>query len=1272
MRNIIPRVQLSRNKVVRLVVWLLFATVLAGGALLADSGLGRAEQTLVSAPVPLLGPIPADADLSFLDAPSINASNAREISGSPEVYAASQDFSGRNLQAAREEESGDYEATKAFVPNTSINYLPGWRWDNFILEVSSDGGFLNSMGTLRAIGSSIGSITFSLAALVWMCLLGLLKFGLSIDFLSQSSVAGIINSGITAIATKFWYLMGAFWAFVMFKAVKDFMKGDVKKAVSAGLLFTFAFGALFAIGNLSDGKKSVHSPNTLPHLATKVSSSLDMAAESLGTGFGIASQEEGGANAMGSQGDPSDVLTCQRYMDALYSQYDNANDKASLSNPSTIKVASKLWQNTFGNSWTVAQFGMPKGAVDLPNRTACRQLELQNGIDSDEQARIQTLASDGKAMIPAVAFGPYDTKNGENHRALTAWAACSLTAGGDWGVTAPFKDQVVGRDSGSDRIDAGKCANEFPSKKYDKHTKFNIYYQWGHLMLADTEEHKASRAWNEAFYGGNTGDRITQGVLAFIVSIVFFFSLGFISLGMVAAQFMLVLLLVLFPVTLVFIGIGNANGIRLLKLTGTTAASKFLFALLLTFLTEVISLGQTIITGAQVGNGLFGQLLYGLMPIIALVVVKKILSSAGMGDILKPTGALSFMAASSMAATRDSSLMSTVSKANAQGGFAGIGAKSASKAGSKAASRASAMGVGKRKDGSSVLDRWGTQKQRESAKKRKEKLTQERIAKQGGAGPVASMKYGINRTSEYTKTLKMQGNGSLIKGAGGALAGAGLNGAKALKKGSIALAGGGSLSAVGGTALAAAGLSPLLLGAGVGALAVGGGALALGAAARLSDKNKVAAEPYSVKADKYAKDPDEVKRRSDTEHRMIERATGAEKGVAQRRFVDSVITNKIHGHHGKDFTGYTSVAQEAGAQESYAATMGITRSDVLSSSQGLLTPIPLDLTNKEARRNMTVGSLSHGAHWLDETTKQRMKGEGDDEYVARIHVAMADVGLMSSDGKMVDVLQKVGYDMNVETDRAEVEEWIKGKKNAKLDGVKFSSADSASAARLALKSKIWVQGQQADLVEIEKERARMLSNAIKEAESNLQGLPAITQNITSSMSENNQRFQKALTDHQQATDETVRATTLAVLNEVRKEWDHKVTAHISDIAKKADSSSLISLDLKAPLATDVNALISIADDASRDLNKLTESFDILQSRAFMGDLQALKDLESLTADTFKHLADQEVEIREDAAKNKKAIQDLISRAEQDRSRHGKINTTPRASDYLKTRTRFPG
>ena len=258
-----------------------------------------------------------------------------------------------------------------------------------------------------------------------------------------------------------------------------------------------------------------------------------------------------------------------------------------------------------------------------------------------------------------------------------------------------------------------------------------------------------------------------------------------------------------------------------------------------------------------------------------------------------------------------------------------------------------------------------------------------------------------------------------------------------------------------------------------------------------------------------------------------------------------------------------------------------------------------------------------------------MKGEGDDEYVARIHVAMADVGLMSSDGKMVDVLQKVGYDMNVETDRGEVEEWIKGKKNAKLDGVKFSSADSASAARLALKSKIWVQGQQADLVEIEKERARMLSSAIKEAESNLQGLPAITQTITSSMSENNQRFQKALTDHQQATDETVRATTLAVLNEVRKEWDHKVTAHISDIAKKADSSSLISLDLKAPLATDVNALITIADDASRDLNKLTESFDILQSRAFMGDLQALKDLESLTADTFKNLATQEEEIRQE-------------------------------------------
>ena len=118
----------------------------------------------------------------------------------------SQDFSGRNLQAVLEEESGDYEATPEFVPNTSINYLPGWRWDNFILEVSSDGGFLNSMGTLRAIGSSIGSITFSLAALVWMCLLGLLKFGLSIDFLGQSNVAAIINSGVTAMATKFWYL----------------------------------------------------------------------------------------------------------------------------------------------------------------------------------------------------------------------------------------------------------------------------------------------------------------------------------------------------------------------------------------------------------------------------------------------------------------------------------------------------------------------------------------------------------------------------------------------------------------------------------------------------------------------------------------------------------------------------------------------------------------------------------------------------------------------------------------------------------------------------------------------------------------------------------------------------------------------------------------------------------------------------------------------------------------------------------------------------------
>lgn len=1243
-------VKASRRQVARLMVWFAFLTVLLGGAVLSDSNIGREPIATASSAAPASV---AEATLSsaptFVDpGTSVNAAGALPMAP---------------------------DSTTTVKPVDNINYLPAWRWSNFELDVSSESDFLSAQGALRSVGSSFASLFFMFASLIWTVLLGLIKFGLTADFLTGA--APMINTGIATLASKLAILLGVVWAFVLFRMIKQIMAGHVQKAVVGMLMFSVAMGAIFAMGNASEGGPSINKAGTLPNYAQTAISTLDKSANSIGSAFGVAGDYS--AVSGGPQG--TDSLSCQRYVDKLHERYAANNVSNTASNTASLATISKLWESTFLSSWTTAQFGTPNpGQLDFGARVACRQLDNQSSIPVIEQREVANLVLNN-APFADKFWGPYNEPR-YLHMAVTAWAACTYSSGQpDFGVNTAWNDQGPE----GNPINAGECNQELKAEGgIAKKSAFNIFYEHSTKMKTDSPEHIASQKWNNAYYGANTGDRLVQGLLALIVAGIFFASLGFISLGLIAAQFMLIILLILAVITAMLLGVGASGGKKLLKLTGTTAASKFMFVMLIAFLTEITSLGQRIV--AVMGSGILVQILSGLMPILALLLLTKMLKSVGMDSILKPSGALSFMAASSLAATRDQSMMNMGRSVQSQT------AKATAKTGEAAKKSAKASKKIGQKLGAAANDKWSNSKDRKEEFRNKadseltekerrvrdieEKVRLERIARYGPDGQPKGILGGVRgRTSDYLSFLR---NGGAQ--AAGAVSLANMAGAAgtAVKGASLAGIGVGALGSA-TTAIAGGFALPIAAPALVGAA----GLAAYMGYKKAQDKRTVKPEAYAVKPDTYAANTPAASSSIAENMRTVQRAQiGPDRLNKERRLVETTLNSAKTRKVGEGFEGFGSVAQHAGAAVSYSQELGLSRGEVIVGNNGLMVPAPMK--KSVAKSKLDMKNLSNGIHWIDEETRayKTQTGPGgetivetDEQYVTRMHVVLQSRGLLTASGEHVNVFEKLGLNPEDSGDAARIQKWMDGEEDKKLDSKVFKAADSVAEARLIQAAAHWMNDQE-KMQEVRRNTQEiMLLNAVEEASKRSQALANKANTVQSNFKIKNDTFANdfaALTAQASSPDSNIAKKAETERRALRKAWEKATNDAVQTHLDRLDTVNTLMLDIEAPSAGTEAALIEMAEKRVKKIEEAAAEIDRLQSAAYGGSAQAVAALADGISALEAQIQSELKSMDEKVSASKKQAADVARTRAQERARHGEMKRTPRASDLIPRGGRFPG
>jgi hypothetical protein len=152
-----------------------------------------------------------------------------------------------------------------------------------------------------------------------------------------------------------------------------------------------------------------------------------------------------------------------------------------------------------------------------------------------------------------------------------------------------------------------------------------------------------------ALKGFNPVQRLSLSLLALVTALVYVYAIGFLALGTFLAKFGLILLIILLPVTLVLLAIPSASGStsqtgkKMLRLTGGFVLSHGLLSFVLGLLLSTMLMFEALIGGS-------GGFVHALIPLAALFVVRKLLQTAGLGDLLNAQGALGMPLAASLGA----------------------------------------------------------------------------------------------------------------------------------------------------------------------------------------------------------------------------------------------------------------------------------------------------------------------------------------------------------------------------------------------------------------------------------------------------------------------------------------------------------------------------------------------------------------------------------------------------------------------------------------------
>jgi len=1166
--------------VVRIAVWSLLATVVAFA-----SGVGSSPESIPLAPASFEMKTIGDA---LVKSGASDSFAVHESAG----FAPTTDAPRRGASATGDTPPYQAATLAADTPPTwngadKVTSLPAWRWNRVVIDADTSGW----LGALKEIPVVLCTLFFLVAQFLWSMILGLLKFAFDAGSL-VAIAAPTINSGAAAIGRYIMIFSILFWAVALWKVLKMATKGNTAGALRSGFVFVILFALTFSVSTQAKNatgkpaEQQVKVAGTLPWMAEK-------AASFAGSVTGQLSIADDLAVKAGVTKNPEGLSpTCTEYIGTIHSAYQSGNgNKAMVS-------MSKLWEQTQYRAWGIAMFGQPSGSIDLPGRSLCHYAEAVNQTPAIEQQLIASKSYPG--IVPAAStgqryliFGPHNEK--DLRRATIAWSACAWNGSG-WQATTPWKG--VWRDSTDEDAMSGACGRAFSNgTKWAAGTDdpFKVYGStiddaFDRGSVEHREEIATARYFVDSFSGGNISDRLFQGILAMLVACLFLYVLGFIAIGMVAAQLMLIVLLILAPLTLTMYAMGSRKANGLLKLTGTTAVSQAFFGLILTALIVLSGVFQGIAATIPAA-GFIKSLITGFAPIAAFYIIQRILKSIGMADIMKPTGAMSFMASAALIATGDS-------KMQAQGRVGANGKNAvqntARRAGLSATNNAlkgAAMGrsAGRWSRGMATKDGRADRK-RIKADQTDAKLEERR-----------------NKVRDsYAKRLDSKKQTKFAKLA---------NWASERSLGDDRLS---------RTMLRAAEASDRL-------------GQKVDPSVQSSFKNLLAPgeswydqrllpKPGDADGIKVGKPEYQDQESAKSKARLLKAKMDAEirrdpasAPALQMNMMNETFDSLARNSFGADFEGFSTGPELAAAKLAAARSAGVGYNEIALSSNGLVVPMPGTMDRGDMR-NLPTDELKKFVYWLPESDRKLEDSETPDMYAARMTAIGIARGLLTPDGAHTDVFERMGFNLDRPEDAARVEAWQNGQKDAKLDRIVFRATDSAHERRLIEAARTVMQRNQTQSVARQtRQQVVAAENMVRAAET----LPSVSALSSENVGELNSQLSsyasllgkidsaKARPDATPAMLETLDTIRIDSLKDIEKQFSAVRDALYTQVHET------VGLDIDASVAVgQFNSEAELSDKVLGELEAFAGVVEKLEQKLngiWMGDASAVAELASMVA-----------------------------------------------------------
>lgn len=565
-----------------------------------------------------------------------------------------------------------------------INLLPAYRWKGAVGSLDDTYGMGGAdMG--RSALSMIASVFMILAGLVWWAILGLARLSILLNPLASESIGGVVNDAFLAMSNG--VSAGLIWipiAGSLLFAVINPLRGPRGTASPLSLIIflSIPIGVLWGMTTAAERGTTID-PATKEVISTKVGtgSPVWMARTTVQivddiSGFMMAGMSQGLVeerlrNSIGNL-DASSNPSCGEYINALNGAFTRAWEKSSYGlsgdGRGLLQTLSTLWYSTQGQAWERAQFS--GNSVDA-NRMSCHYLERFAKTSATEQALVGAAAGYPvprgmnlpsllqqsnpleQSAADNIVYGPYlgtnpqwktggDLDSVKDRQGLTMhWAACSYS-GGKWSMS-PAYEAVEGLSDLDGRTGAQQCEewwNGTSTTTNGWSGKFDAVFQWQDESFSckGREQCRIQEVYL-AMHGKNSPERLLAGLTSLITAVLYLYGLGGLLLGVLISKVFLLAMIILLPFTLFLLALPkwrvdpkhaqrHKTGLKLMKQTLGFALSTATLQVIVILLIILTGLIRSILNPFN-----YEGVMDFLSPLLALVLLRFLLKSAGLGDI---------------------------------------------------------------------------------------------------------------------------------------------------------------------------------------------------------------------------------------------------------------------------------------------------------------------------------------------------------------------------------------------------------------------------------------------------------------------------------------------------------------------------------------------------------------------------------------------------------------------------------------------------------------